>query len=113
MNITINGRPSIVINEQADMEKAIEQMREDYYKEKLVEANRDEVVNQFFEDAKTDRALQQTIIDFVLNTPNVYDNIIANALEGTDYDSIDEITEELEGLKDTMDEIYRAVEVWT
>lgn len=112
MNITINGRPSIVINEQADMEKAIEQMREDYYKEKLVEANRDEVINQFFEDAKTDRALQQDIIDFVLNTPNVYDNIISGALEGTDYDSIDEMTEEIENLKDTMDEIYRAIEVW-
>lgn len=112
MNIIINGRPSIAINEQADMERAIEQMREDYYKEKLVEANRDEVINQFFEDAKTDRALQQDIIDFVLNTPNVYDNIISDALSGTDYDSIDEMTEALDGMKDALYEISRTADDW-
>ena len=92
------------------------QLTEDFFKHYSQEISDDvksKIIDEFLDNAEEDYSARCDLVERITNNMiQTNDDIIARALEDTDYDTIDEITEAVDGMRSDMEEIYSYARNW-
>jgi len=78
-----------------------------HYSQELPDNVKSKIIDEFLEDAEGDHAIRCDLVEKITN--NMYrtcEDIAARLLADTDYDTIDEITEELDRRGSALYDIY-------
>ena len=81
-------------------------------KSEISEEDRSRIIKAYMEDVEQGVGMYDFVDEIENNMPRVFDELIERALRDTDYDTIDEITEDLDKLKGAMDDIHDIASGW-
>lgn len=92
------------------------QLTEDFFKhyeQELSDDVKTKIVHEYLENVESGIEDRYDFVEEIENNmPRVFDELIERALRDTDYDTIDEITEAVEGMRSDMEEIYSYARNW-
>ena len=101
------------LNVQKVLNGCFVKMLEDQAREQVTEEMRTQIIEEYwYEASHGNNDVQREIKEGVIDIPAIYDGIVKDLLLDTEYDSIDDMNEDNERMKASLEEIYRIAEDW-
>jgi len=117
VTMNVNGTTMTYdINTMETLAKFQAQLTEDFFKhysQEISDDVKDKIVQEYLDTCDDNFEMRCDLVENITNNMcRINDDIVAANLRDTDYDTIDEITEAIDGMRSDMEEIYSYARNW-